>query len=308
MFTLKSPAKIIWEVADNSNNFVNCNSIDVNNITDFEKQKRSSILKKIIEWTPLQVVLIIGEQISINEEMIEILHNLYSNGIYVQLCPNTGLISNTVADNIAKMCDIVSFTFAGGNKVSHDLKMGDGSFENTINCIKLLKNNKIEIFFLLTKKNYCELKEIIKLCSTFDNIAYFTIQEYIDTNKETDTDLTLDRPQMEELMLELARLKQQYKDKINIRISEESAEIKALLEDRQFNYQVYIAENGEVYVNKLVRFSGGNILSSSLEDIWNNNLSVYWQNPQTKNLFKNFKNVNNMGINNNFMSKGENSL
>lgn len=303
MFTLKTPAKIVWEITRKCTRQCNfCYSSQLSH-SELPAEEKRRILEEIVACDPLQVVLTGGEPLVETTELPGILQALHHKGIYTQLWTNGDLIDEITAGHIVSNCDLVTLPLMGGIEATHDLHMGEGSFAKIKQSLGFLSDGHIEINFLLTKENYHELRELLKFCGTYENISFITIQTYVHDHNRGTEDLSVTRTQQEELMMELVKLKQEYKDRFLIRLSEETAEIKSLLEDRQFNYQTFIRHDGEVFVNQWVKIRGGNVLETSLKEIWESSLSDFWSRPETKEMFKNFRNINQQGIRYDTISK-----
>jgi len=93
-------------------------------------------------------------------------------GIGISLSSNGWLIDNRVAKSLASIkVDVVSISIDSTNPEKHDkFRNCSGSFNRAIEAIKLLKQQglKVKIFSVLSKINYKEVKELIKLAETLE--------------------------------------------------------------------------------------------------------------------------------------------
>jgi MoaA/NifB/PqqE/SkfB family radical SAM enzyme len=106
-----------------------------------------------------------------------------ANGISGSIVTNGTLLEKNDAERMVKMeWDLIRFSVDGLEETHDYLRGMRGSFERTLNAIKTFYDAKkslkskfptVEINFVLTNKNYKELKELIGMLSAYDiNFVY----------------------------------------------------------------------------------------------------------------------------------------
>jgi len=295
MFTLKSPAKVTWEITTACTRTChfcyNCSGED--NADPLTREQREIILVQIIESEPLHVVVTGGEPLLLADELASITQQLQSENIYTQLWTNGDLIAGC-AQAWLENCDLITLPLFGKNTASHDRMMGAGSFNAIMDALTSLSGMNVEIAWILTKDNYCELDDAVATLNSYPSVRYVTLYPYTQTGRGSNSDHRISGAALEETMTNVITLNREYAGKFHVSMSEDSGEIRNLVQGRQFNYQVYVTANGEVLVHQYLPFTGGNVLSKSLESIWQGTLAAFWSHETVKRKFKGYRNLDDL--------------
>ena len=151
-----------------------------------KEMKDEKILKLIDEICELKVKIfgvLGGEPFMRKKVLLESMERIKENGIAGSLVTNGTLISSKDIERIIKMeWDLIRFSIDGLEKTHDYLRGRKGSFRKVMQTLKKfyelkkkLKSNfpTLEVNFVLTNRNYKELKDLIKKVSKFGvNFVY----------------------------------------------------------------------------------------------------------------------------------------
>lgn len=106
--------------------------------------------------------------------------NKYNKYIRVQIMTNGSLITDSIAKDLKKMSVKGIQVSLEGLKETNDKIRGEGSFEKTINAIRILKKHKIasRVSLTLTRMNLDDLEDLAGLLKS-EGVAAFGIRRYV---------------------------------------------------------------------------------------------------------------------------------
>ncbi|MBE9502726.1 MAG: radical SAM protein [Proteobacteria bacterium] len=134
---------------------------------DIPTEEAFSILDKIAEYSPGAMLILTGGEPLLRRDFYDIAQHATEGGLSVVLGTNGTLIDDAAAKRL-KACGVqgVGLSLDSILPSSHDEFRGlRGAWEKTVKAIDTLKNNNLEfqIQFTVTKRNYDEIPDLIKL-------------------------------------------------------------------------------------------------------------------------------------------------
>jgi len=222
MNKLEMPFQVGWDIIHNCN--LRCkhcylSSKQLSDKTSFSKEEALKFIKYIADKKVFHLSIAGGEPM-LYPHLAEVIHEATSNGMLVAMSSNAMLLTDQLAKKL-KNAGLTSLQISldGATEYVNDFIRGKGTYEKTINGIKIAKENgfKILIAFVLLKTNYHELEDIFKLSIKLG--AYgVKIQTFIETglgenNKE---ELLIDENTLGKVIYDGWQIKPLYQDKLEI--------------------------------------------------------------------------------------------
>lgn len=215
--------RVLWEVTNLCNyNCVYCifNSSAKKIDGELTTIAAKNVIKQLKEKGFSYIKFTGGEPFA-RQDMLELLKYASKLGFYTDISTNASLITKEMAGELAKLnLNYVHVSLDGHNKQTHELVRGDGTFERTINGIKLLVNAAVNVRLgcLIFKQNQDKLEDAIKLALSLNvNEIIFSFMEPIgrlDKNSPLISNLKISNAEQA-----LSKLKQKYKKQIKVSYS-----------------------------------------------------------------------------------------
>lgn len=295
MFTLRTPAKILWEITKRcTRDCTFCYNGSSSTSTDvLDRHGREQILREILQANPLYVCITGGEPLLLDGELFETLEQLRAAGIFVELITNGDLVDEVNAPRLRHSCNLVTLPLLGADPEVHDAAIGPGSFAHVVKAVQLLDSVDVGIVWLLHRKNEHAFDHVLELLrGQLAAVRYLTIQPYVGHSRVADEDpLALSDSQLDDLVQRVVRLQAEAGERPKIGIADDLAEIQKLLRGRQFNYQACVEASGELLVHQWLPFSAGNMFQTGLAQAWETRLSRFWSLPSVKQHFRGIRSL-----------------
>lgn len=261
---------------------------DYNSANDISENTAISIVEELINMDVIKIMLTGGEPL-MRPDIFNIIKKLKSHNIILELTSNALLIDNSKAIKLGKLfnpiCDYVQVSIDGATEATHELTRGSGTFLKTIESIKNLISNKVNVTIncVITSKNLHEMTELYTLANklgvkkvTFTRVfAEYNNNLLPDDNELFDETIKLLKQEIPETKVEL-RL-------FSIPELAANKTFNSFAPDTAFsdtNYmchkweKLHIRRDGEVFLclhsSNQNLFSLGNIKNNSLEKILEN--------------------------------------
>lgn len=247
---------------------------------DLSTEKCKYILDKIIE-TGIVCLDFSGGEPFLRNDFLDLVEYAFENGMQsISIATNTLAITEEKARRLKALQDkfrllYLRVSLDGATQETHEWLRGKGTFEATLKKLQWLKDmgiNLREMNTVISKKNYGEVKEVIKIAKGFGVKTSVIlplipvgraegIREYMITPEEW-KQLCIDKKQMEE--------------EIKIEIFADSP-VSTTLDPKNIGRSLPcmcghqflgIRPNGEYTICPIVSQGNGNIFEQSIEDFW----------------------------------------
>ena len=146
---------------------------DYNSVQDIDKERAISFVKELIDADVIKVMLTGGEPF-LYQNIFDIIHLLKSHNIIVEITTNALLLNNEMIQRLAcvlnPLCDYVQVSLDGAEAETHELTRGKGTFDKTVDNIKLLKKNGVNVTvnFVVTSQNIYDMTKLYQLVSELE--------------------------------------------------------------------------------------------------------------------------------------------
>lgn len=173
-FFHKYPYGVFWKITSKCN--LRCkhcfyyeNQEKFASDNDFSINELLNLAKFLIEELNIVSFTITGGEPFLQEDILLLLSYLKTNNVSVQLQTNATLINKKIAKKLAQILnpkfDTVQISLEGALENTHDSIRGVGTFVKTINGIKYLTQNNINVVisYTVTSKNVDEVPELYYL-------------------------------------------------------------------------------------------------------------------------------------------------
>lgn len=169
---LMKPTIIVLNVTNKCN--LACPYCFQNAGTEYKNELTSdeikSVITKAIELNPEINISLSGGEPFMRRDLLELLAFACSKAQRVSLLTNGTLITQRVANEIARVKTdglFVQISIDGGTASTHDAIRGNGSFEKSMTAIRLLEERQIPVVlsFTVTKANMNDVAGFFKLCA-----------------------------------------------------------------------------------------------------------------------------------------------
>ena len=163
---IQFPLKVEFEITSRCN--LGCRHCMVNtNQSNIQELTTDEIFKLIDDWVAngLLEFQLTGGEPTLRDDMIDVAEYAISKGLKVLISTNGTNITEELAERIGKCGAFVEVSLDGSNAEIHDLIRSKGSFDKTVNGIKLLRKytNKLMIETVIQKNNLNDLRNIYNL-------------------------------------------------------------------------------------------------------------------------------------------------
>jgi radical SAM protein with 4Fe4S-binding SPASM domain len=183
-FDLKSeysPLNVLWALSPKCN--LNCTycfpdaKTHIHSLGNPSTEKLLKISNKLIKGKVLKVTLTGGECLLLNNLWV-VVKQLKNAGITIAILSNGIKMSNEILKKIKENEVFIGISLDGSHEEINRLTRGRLAFEKTIKTIKKLIENKVPttVMVTVTKNNFSDLYEIIKLVSTM-GVSSVTLQD-----------------------------------------------------------------------------------------------------------------------------------
>lgn len=310
-FKCQYPFKLFWKILAECN--LRCKHCyfygqdeKFNALNDLPTKRVMEIIDELAEMNVTNLILTGGE-ILLKKDIFEVIEKLKSKNIPISLSSNATLVTKEIAQKLGlflhPIIDNVQVSLDGAKKETHELTRGKGTFDKTIQGIKMLVEQGIHVSIntTMTSDNIMEIPELYKLAhelkvkkvslsklATFGEGQIDIIPDINFVFKSLAESIQLEQsfgePFLEILGLEVTDLAnnktaQQFLDEY----------LKKIKKLKNFNCschnddKAYIDSQGDVYLCHIAannsKCAFGNIKNKSFKDVWNNrNQNVLFQN------------------------------
>lgn len=169
-----APYYVSWEVTAACN--LRCKHCcfaghDYNSVNDISEATAMSVVNELINMDVIKIMLTGGEPL-MRPDIFNIIEKLKSHNIIIELTSNALLVDNSAALKLGKLlnpaCDYVQVSVDGAKEATHELTRGKGTFLKTIEGIKNLLSNGVNVTIncVVTDKNQHEMTELYALACT----------------------------------------------------------------------------------------------------------------------------------------------
>ena len=136
---------------------------------ELKSEEITSVTTQALDLNPDINISISGGEPFMRRDALELIGFACSKAKRVSLLTNGTLVTAKIADELARMKPgalSVQISIDGGTHATHDLIRGKGSFEKSVNAVKLLMERGIQVVlsYTVTKTNVNEVGEFFKLC------------------------------------------------------------------------------------------------------------------------------------------------
>lgn len=245
-------------------------------------EKLKEIINELAEMKIIKLVVSGGEPF-IRKDIFEILSQCIKKKIpEVAVVTNGTLLNEKKIKKLKKIKIKHVVVSIDGLKRTHELIRGKGTFDKTINSLKLLVNYKFKVgvVFTLSKLNYKDLWPVIKFLNKI-RVDHVEIGSLMPFGRGADIkNEMLDENFRKKLFLEYKKIKNKYKKNFidfessflcDIKIDEEEKRIIPFMGCRGGRTSCAILSNGDVVACKLLpNLVAGNIFTTSFKKIWRN--------------------------------------
>jgi len=289
---LSAPLYVIWEIT------CDCNLRCKHCLSDSGKPHPNELntleAKKLIDSLEKMKVFNIdfsGGEPLIRPDIFELLEYASQKKICINLITNGALITKEIIDRLENTNIFqLQLSIDGIGNTHEDFRGIKGSYERTINSIKLLRNANygVVVSSVVTKQNINELPKIIDVAIDLGVSSYKTTL-FMPTGrgKKNEDELLLTQQDVKKFTLMMIEKKKEIGDKFNISCetdypwlveSTDTKNSKSLkLEDSSKigcsagNSSFYITSEGKITPCPFLRnYVAGDICKQNLKDIWDN--------------------------------------
>lgn len=166
LFKHKIPLAVSWSLTNKCN--LKCKYCDSYKIKSKELTKKEIFhIADELAYMGTQRISLIGGEPLIREDIGDIIKYLKKYNFHLTLTSNGKLIKNKIED--IRKIDLIKLSLDGPKKV-HDLLRGDGSYNDVMEAIKIIKNNNIKLMINTTLNSYNlgYVDYILKVAEKFD--------------------------------------------------------------------------------------------------------------------------------------------
>jgi radical SAM protein with 4Fe4S-binding SPASM domain len=140
-----------------------------------------TILEKLLD-NGLQELNLSGREPTIRNDLPQIILWCHLHKVKVNLTTNGTLLNYRMLSRFASFVNMIVYSLDGSEESTHDAIRGKGNFSKTINnikaCRRFIRENKINlkigISSTLSRNNYKNINEMVKLCSSL-NVSFLSI-------------------------------------------------------------------------------------------------------------------------------------
>lgn len=224
---------------------------------------------------------ITGGEPFVHKDLFKLLDLLEENSVTFGILTNGTLITKQQIKKLSnyKMLSFVQVSI-DGNKKTHEEIRGNGTFDKSMKCLKLLKKYNIQtmVSFTCHKQNYKQLEEVVEIIVK-NKIDRFWSDRLIpiDDNKDISKSMILSDIEYLNYVITLRNLKKKYKN------CETTIHMNRALQfyDGEPIYQcaagktlLTILANGNLLPCRRLPITLGNVINESIIDIYSNNETI----------------------------------
>jgi len=188
----KFPLFISWSLTDRCN--YKCKYCDIwqRRTEELTTNQICSIID-ILSNNGMEAVSFIGGEPLLRGDIGKIIDYTHSKRVYIKITTNGKLIPNKI--NEIKNVDLIKITL-NGPKEMHDWQRQEGSYEDVISAVQILKHNglKVRLNFVISKENLNCIDFILEFVERFDIKVTFQLLEH-----RSETNMLLHLPSESEL-------------------------------------------------------------------------------------------------------------
>ncbi|HIH14070.1 MAG TPA: radical SAM protein [Nanoarchaeota archaeon] len=220
MAMLNKPISIEWDLSYNCNfSCIHCRNSASTNIKFLPLSYYKSIIRKV-SVLGAEFLTIGGGEPLLYPRIAELIRYGSSLGFKCRILSNGWFITESLVEKL-KANDLwgIMISIDGIGKTHDRIRGVKGAFKRAVNAIKLLVRHKINVVvgMTLNSLNYKQIEEVIKLCHGL-RVKNFGARPMIAIGRGcTNSALDLSSLQHKQLLTEIYRLKQKYKNKISIK-------------------------------------------------------------------------------------------
>lgn len=288
-----APLSVLWDLTYRCN--MQCKHCLIGDPTSHIELDFNDIKKILLELKRMKVFSInfSGGEPLLREDILDVLRSASDLNFGVRLSTNGLLLDQDYLKTLRDLevyCLQISLDGIGN---THDNFRGvRGAFEKSVESLRTASDMGFytTMSTMIIKENVSEIGDILDLAVSL-GVSSFKLNSFmpIGRGRSCKNDLAITKQESRNLAAELILKKKQYHDKINIQIDalfpwllnskniSETVMVKGLIPRKQLkcsagNTTLVISPTGTVYpCPYLTEFPIGNILESSLYDIWNDN-------------------------------------
>ncbi|MBF9255619.1 radical SAM protein [Pontibacter sp. 172403-2] len=168
MKVLKMPFQVGWDITHNCN--LRCKhcfftASQLSDKASFSKEEAITFVEYLANKKVFHLSLAGGEPL-LYPHIVDVIETATKNGMLVALSTNAILLTEELAASLRNAgLTSLQISIDGSSKENNDFIRGEGSFEKTLNGIRIAKKYgfKILIAFVILRTNYHELENVFKL-------------------------------------------------------------------------------------------------------------------------------------------------
>ena len=280
LIKLKSPVTVNLSITEKCNQ--ECNFCFTDSTFSKKNYPLESIKKVLEECAKADVfdIKLFGGEPFIHPDVVEIAEDAYNKGFVVTFSSNGVLINEEVVENMQEYISAGAISIHGF-KETHEKIIGRKNFyEKSLNAVKLLTNHNIPtgILYTLTKETKDDLYSFGKFILDNYEVGAFTVDRFVPLGRGKEN-LSPSIEEYNNAFSELLELKKEYPDAI-VELGDSFPF--CLLEKEEYKEVVRggcsaghsfceIDGAGNLKICPSFPYSIGNILETSLEELWQNN-------------------------------------
>lgn len=155
-----------------------------------EEVSINTIINVIKDAIPLglHTVNVTGGEVLCRDDIYALFEFIIENNLKLSIESNGTLIDKNVVKKFEKYGDNFSLSISldGINEKTHDLTRGKGSYSKAISAIELISKSKIKnarVITVLSKNNYCEIRELAETIYYDYNLGFRLLPDIIEYGK-----------------------------------------------------------------------------------------------------------------------------
>lgn len=285
---LDFPVRVLWKITGKCNCKCKHCWATISN-TEVEKDKLIKVAKEIADNNVFLVSLSGGEPL-LNKNLYDIIKILKSKNIVIEIMSNGSLITEEVANKLKEHLDLntdtVQISLDGSNSQIHDIQRGKPIFQKTVNGIKnLVKNGvNVRVAYTATGYNVKDIYNTYKLCNDL-GVKVMSISPVFPFRKGVSTFKELDDEKYNEQIAKCILDEENMMTKLRIQVNQSFQ--KLILENKNLSYYPIdknnlilkpYETNSSIQIDALgnllpgpewdTNFSGGNVYLSGIKPLW----------------------------------------
>lgn len=246
---------------------------------EFSTKEINELINFLVDDINILSITLTGGEVFVKKDFLEILKHIKEKNLLTTIQTNGTLVNKEKAQELGQLLnqktDSIQISLEGSDRDSHEQIRGIGTFDKTINAIKLLRNNnvRVQINTTLTTLSAPKMEQMFELCQELD-VKQLSIGRYEVCNKNQQY-LKLSTEELVKYSSIILRKAQNFKD-IKVKYKPltifdffKIPEGRAVLDNYINNNNVQIPENKCLTChnhNKITISSEGNVFFCSMDE------------------------------------------